>query len=168
MKFEWHQVWRPRKLRSVHTLTQAQLHTFAERGYLILPRLLTSPDLEYAEAEVDRLIAEVPPPDGHADHFFYWPRPAESPILFELLAWHGGILDAATELTGSGGIEVAFDQAQVALNIPPHPHRPGRPHIDGYRAEPTRPARHRHKNGHKVIQDARQTNMTWRLRSCLA
>ena len=27
---------------------------------------------------------------------------------------------------------MAFDQAQVALNIPSYSHRPGRPHIDGY------------------------------------
>ncbi len=27
---------------------------------------------------------------------------------------------------------MAFEQAQVALNIPPYSHRPGRPHIDGY------------------------------------
>lgn len=114
-------------------LAQAQVRTFAERGYLVLPGLVTSPDLERAEAEVDRLIAEAPPPDGHVGHHFYWPGQAESPMLFELLARHGGILDAAAELTGPAGIDVAFGQAQVALNIPPYRHRPGRPHIDGYR-----------------------------------
>jgi hypothetical protein len=33
---------------------------------------------------------------------------------------------------GDDGVGVAFEQAQVALNIPPFDHWPGRPHIDGY------------------------------------
>lgn len=115
-------------------LTQAQFRTFAESGYLLISGLVTSPDLERAEAEVDRLIAEAPPPDGQAGHHFYWLRQARSPVLFEFLARRGGILDAAAELTGPVGIEVAFDQVQLALNIPPYRHCPGRPHIDGYRA----------------------------------
>jgi len=44
----------------------------------------------------------------------------------------GGILEVASELAGPGQVEPAFDQAQVARNIPPYSHRPGRPHIDGY------------------------------------
>jgi hypothetical protein len=113
-------------------LTQAQVEAFAERGYLVIPGLVTSPDLERAEAEADRLIAAAPPPDGHVGHHFYWPGQAGSPMLFDLLTRDGGVLDAAAELTGPPGPEVAFDQAQVALNIPPHRHRPGGPHIDGY------------------------------------
>jgi Phytanoyl-CoA dioxygenase (PhyH) len=123
----------------VPLLTQAQREAFAERGYLVVPGLVTSPDQERAGAEADRLIAAAPPPDGQVGHHFYWPRPAGSPMLFDFLTRDGGVLDAAAELTGPPGLEVAFDQAQVALNIPPHPHRPGRPHIDGYQAGQTVP-----------------------------
>jgi hypothetical protein len=118
----------------VPIVAQAQLHAFAERGYLVLPGLVTPADLDRADAGVDRLIAAAPPADGHCGHHFYWPAPADSPMLFDFLARPGGILDAAAELTGHTGIEVAFGLAQVALNIPPYPHRPGRPHIDGYQA----------------------------------
>jgi hypothetical protein len=118
----------------VPIVTQAQLRAFAERGYLVMPGLVTPADLDRADAEAGRLIAADPPANGRAGHHFYWPGPGGSPGLFDFLARPGGILDAAAELTGQAGIEVAFGQAQVALNIPPHPHRPGRPHIDGYRA----------------------------------
>ena len=114
-------------------LTRSQLHAFAERGYLVLPGLVTPPDLELAEAEAGRLIAAAPPLAGQVGPHFYWPSLAGSPALSGLLARPGGILAAAAELTGPPGVEVAFGQAQVALNIPPYPHRPGRPHIDGYR-----------------------------------
>jgi Phytanoyl-CoA dioxygenase (PhyH) len=118
----------------VPILSQAQIGGFAERGYLVLPGLVTSLDLERAEAEVGRLIAEAPPADGHVGHHFYWPGQGDSPMLFDLLARADGILAAAAELTGPAGLQVAFGQAQVALNIPPFRHRPGRPHIDGYQA----------------------------------
>ena len=133
-EIEWQPIRRPPRLRSVPIVTRAQLRAFAGRGYLVLPGLVTPADLDRAAAEADRLIAAAPPADGHVGHHFYWPGPAEAPMLFDFLARRGGILDAAADLTGHTGIEVAFGQAQVALNIPPYPHRPGRPHIDGYRA----------------------------------
>jgi hypothetical protein len=63
---------------------------------------------------------------------FYWCSRTGSAALFAPLDGPRGILSLAGELAGARGIELAFEQAQVALNIPPFPHRPGRPHIDGY------------------------------------
>lgn len=68
-------------------LAQAQIRAFAERGYLVLPGLVTSPDLERAEAEVDRLIAGAPPPDGHVGHHFYWPGLARPSRRCSLNSW---------------------------------------------------------------------------------
>lgn len=113
-------------------LTGRQVRSFAERGYLVLPDLVSATRLERVDAEVDRLVVEAPPPEGHVGHHFYWPQSDKSPCLFDLLGDQGGILDIAGELAGPGQVEPAFDQAQVALNIPPYSHRPGRPHIDGY------------------------------------
>ena len=48
-------------------------------------------------------------------------------------------MDVAAELVRPNRIEVAFDQVQVALNIPPYDHHPGRPHIDGYAADQVTP-----------------------------
>jgi ectoine hydroxylase-related dioxygenase (phytanoyl-CoA dioxygenase family) len=58
--------------------------------------------------------------------------PTECPAFFDTLDGRKGILAAAGELVAQDEVEVAFDQAQVALNIPPYRHQPGRPHIDGY------------------------------------
>ncbi len=113
-------------------LTGEALHRFAEYGYLVVPGLVDARDLDRADAELDRLLTDGPPPCGHVGFHFYWQRPAESPALFQLLGRSDGILDTARKLVGCTGVEVAFDQAQVALNIPPYVHRPGRPHIDGY------------------------------------
>lgn len=121
-------------------LTRAQVRSFAERGYLVLSGLAGPADLDLADAEVGRLIAAAPAPDGQAGHHFYWPGQAQSPALFALPAGTGGILAAAGELTGPGGVEIAFGQTQVALNIPPYRHRPGRPHLDGHQPGQAEPA----------------------------
>ena len=120
-------------------LSGQQLRSFVQGGWVVVSGLVDHADLEAADREVDRLIAEAPPPEDHLGHHFYWRRTAESPALFDLLHRPGGILAAAGELVGSDGVEIAFDQAQVALNIPPYTHRPGRPHIDGYQPGQDRP-----------------------------
>jgi hypothetical protein len=112
-------------------LTAEQTRTFAEAGWIVVPGLVPPDVLGVADNEVDRLLTEAPPPDGHVGHHFYWQTSDESPELFSPLRGDGGILAAAGGLVGEGGVDVAFDQAQVALNIPFSSHRPGRPHLDG-------------------------------------
>jgi Phytanoyl-CoA dioxygenase (PhyH) len=116
----------------VSLLSDDQLHLFIEKGYLLLPGVVAAGDLEALNAEVDRLIAKAPPPADHVGNHFYWQHPADSPILFDVLDRPRGIVQLARDLVGDDGIDLAFEQAQVALNIPPFDHRPGRPHIDGY------------------------------------
>jgi hypothetical protein len=119
-------------------LTSEQIRSFAEKGYLLIPGLVGPEDLDHADAEATRLTAEAPPPQGHTGHHFYWLTSAGSPVLFGLPNQEGGILPVAGQLT-SADVAIAFDQVQLALNIPPHPHRPGRPHIDGYSPGQTTP-----------------------------
>lgn len=116
----------------VAVLTAGQIRTFAEAGWIVVSGLVTPDSLKALDHEVDWLISKNPPPDGHVGHHFYWRTPDECPALFGPLHGDRGILALAGELVRDGGVEVAFDQAQVALNIPPYSHRPGRPHIDGY------------------------------------
>lgn len=94
--------------------------------------LVSVETVDAVDGEVDGLVADAPPPTDHVGHHFYWPTSSERPALFDPVAGDGGILAAVGDLVGGDGVEVAFDQAQVALNIPPYSHRPGRPHIDGY------------------------------------
>jgi hypothetical protein len=124
----------------VTVLSDADIESFAAAGYLVVPGLVGDGDLVRVDAEVDRLIAERPPPEGHAGPHFYWQSPTDSPALFVPLDGQAGILAAAGELTVPGQIRAAFDQAQVALNLPPFTHRPGRHHLDGYAADREIPA----------------------------
>ena len=64
----------------------------------------------------------------------YFPEAAAAPELAALLAGSPAF-GLAESLTGPGTLDVP-GQIQVALNIPPFPHRPGLPHIDGFPPEP--------------------------------
>jgi hypothetical protein len=122
----------------VGLLTVEQLAKFADVGYLVVPAVVPDDVLHTVNAEVDRLVAMSPPPEGHAGQHFYWLRPADAPALFRVFH-ETPIAPLARSLVEPGEVEIAFDQAQVALNVPPFPHRPGRPHLDGYvdgQAEP--------------------------------
>jgi hypothetical protein len=109
-----------------------QLQLFIDQGYLLIPSAVAAADLEALNAEVDRLIAQSPPPAGHVGNHFYWQGRTDSPVLVNVLDRPHGILQLARDLTGDSGVDLAFEQTQVSLNIPPFQHRPGRPHIDGY------------------------------------
>jgi hypothetical protein len=116
----------------VSLLGDDQLRLFIEQGYLVLPDVVAAADIQALNAEVDRQIEQARPPAGHVGNHFYWQHRADSPALFDVLERPQGILELARDLVGSDGLDVAFEQTQVALNIPPFDHRPGRPHIDGY------------------------------------
>lgn len=110
-------------------LTDQDKREFAERGYIVVPAVLSRHEIAAAMAVIDDLIAEAPPPDAHRGHHFYWPALEPGHPLLDLLR-DGATLDVAEELIRPGRLEVPR-QAQVALNIPLYPHRPGRGHLDG-------------------------------------
>ena len=110
-------------------LTDEDKREFAERGYLVVHGVLSRREIDRAMAVVDDLIAAAPPPAGHVGHHFYWPALAPGHPLLGLLL-DGAAFNVAEQLVRPGRL-TAPRQAQVALNIPPHPHRPGRGHIDG-------------------------------------
>jgi hypothetical protein len=118
----------------VPLVSDDQLQLFVESGYLVVPNVVAVSDVDALNTEVDRLIAEAPPPARHVGNHFYWQSPPNSPALFDVLERPRGMLEFARDLVGNDGVDLAFEQVQVALNIPPFDHRPGRPHIDGYQA----------------------------------
>jgi hypothetical protein len=113
------------------SLSNCELREFGIRGYVILRNVIPAANLTAASMEIDRLMNDQPPPTNHVGHHFYW-----------LSTLHDGPLTAlfnktplrslAQSLIAPGTIEIAFDQVQVALNIPPFSHRPGGHHLDGY------------------------------------
>lgn len=117
------------KVRYAMLLTDNDKLEFAERGYIVVPAVLSRPEIDAATGVIDDLIAETPPPDGHRGHHFYWAALEPGHPLLRLVR-DGTALDVAEQLIRPGRLEVPR-QAQIALNIPPHPHRPGRGHLDG-------------------------------------
>lgn len=115
-------------------LTEEQLHAFARDGYLVVPGVVGEDLLAAADAEVDAIVAADPPPDGTVGSHFYFLPPERLPAADAALR-ASGALELADQLVAPGSVDHAFDHIQVALNIPPYPHRPGIPHIDGHRPD---------------------------------
>jgi len=110
-------------------LTAEQTREFAARGFLLLPQAVPSGTLERASAYIDGLIAAEPPGAGVRGPHNYFRETEHSPELRALLT-DSQALSLAEQLTGPGTLVQPW-QAQVALNVPPAPDRPGWHHIDG-------------------------------------
>lgn len=121
-------------------LSNEQLTEYAERGYLVVPGVVAADVITGAQRRIDETIAADPPAPEHVGHHFYFPKAADEPALIAPLTAVGrsGLsgFQYAEALTGPG-VLVEPPQVQVALNIPPFSHRPGRPHIDASNAEPS-------------------------------
>jgi hypothetical protein len=111
-------------------LDSEQLREFAERGFVVVRGAVPRDLVDAAARTVDAIVERDPPGAEVAGPHFYFPEAAREPSLIAPLtrspAW-----PAAQALTGPGTLEEPW-QVQVALNLPPFPHVPGIPHIDGY------------------------------------
>jgi hypothetical protein len=115
-------------------LKRGQVEEFAERGFLVLPRVVPRAVVDAAARAIDELIKREPPGADVLGPFNYFPEAARAPELAALLTGSPAF-GLAEALTGAGTLEVPW-QVQVVLNIPPNPHRPGMHHIDGFPPEP--------------------------------
>jgi hypothetical protein len=116
-------------------LTDAQINEFAERGFVVVPQVVRGEVLDQAARRIDEVVAADPPAAEQRGHHFYFLQGEDEPALMAPLM-STAAFGLAEELAGAGTLEVPW-QVQVALNIPPYSHRPGRPHIDAGNAEPT-------------------------------
>ena len=115
-------------------LNEGQLAEFAERGFLLLAQVVPGEVVAAGSRAIDELIAREPPGTDVRGPHFYFPAAADAPELAGLLTGSPAF-GLAEGLAGPGTLDLP-GQVQVALNIPPFGHRPGRPHIDGYPTEP--------------------------------
>jgi hypothetical protein len=115
-------------------LSRGQVEEFAERGFLVLPAVVAPDVVAAAGRVIDDLVDGEPPGDEVRGPFNYFREAAAAPELAALLTGSPAF-GLAEALTGPGTL-VAPAQVQVALNIPPFPHRPGLHHIDGFPPEP--------------------------------
>jgi len=113
------------------SLSNRELREFGLRGYVILRNVIPRANLTAASMEIDRLMNDQPPPTDHVGHHFYWLSTLDGGPLTALFN-KTPLRSLAQSLIAPGTIEIAFDQVQVALNIPPFSHRPGGHHLDGY------------------------------------
>lgn len=102
---------------------------FGERGYVVVPGVEPGVLIERAMQAVDAAIREKPPPEGTHGPHFYWPQIQPGHPLLDLLT-ESPALDLAQSLAGPWRLQVPTF-GQIALNIPPFDHRPGRHHLDG-------------------------------------
>jgi hypothetical protein len=56
----------------VSELSDEQLRSFAERGYTVVPSVLSPPLSNAALAAIDRLVDRNPPPKDQRGFHFYW------------------------------------------------------------------------------------------------
>ena len=114
----------------VRVLSRGQVEEFAERGFLVLPGVVPRERVQAAARAIDQLIVREPPGDDVRGPYNYFAEAAQAPELAALLTGSRAF-GLAEALTGAGTLVPPW-QVQVALNIPPFPHRPGMHHIDGF------------------------------------
>jgi Phytanoyl-CoA dioxygenase (PhyH) len=103
---------------------------FGQRGFVIVPGVVSSRQLRGARAAVSALLEEQPAPADRALRFL-WPRfGADGHPLLDL--YHqAGVAALAAQLLRPGLRVQEPEFAQVAVTVPPFMHRPGGPHVDG-------------------------------------
>jgi hypothetical protein len=116
---------------SMLKLSEHELREFGIRGYVIIRNVIPPDVLAAASSAIDGLINEQPPPENHVGPHFYWLSTLDGGPFAELF-YDTPVRSLAQSLIEPGEIEIAFDQVQVALNIPPFSHQPGAHHLDGY------------------------------------
>jgi len=119
-------------------LSEGQLREFGGQGYLVLPGVVPERLLAPVDAEIDALVAQSPPPAGAVSSYSYFQPRGRLPASDTALRDSPAIRLAQTLVTPRT-LDHGLDHIQVALNIPPSPHRPGGPHLDGHRPEQARP-----------------------------
>ena len=112
------------------------LAAFRQQGFVVIPGALDDRQLACGRRTVAAMLTAEPPPAGHTGPYFLWPRfapAAEGGHDHGLLRFY--------RATGIGALAAGLlrpdlppqepEFAQLAATIPPWPHRPGGPHVDG-------------------------------------
>ena len=110
-------------------ISREQLRAFARDGYIVVSQVVSSGLIEAARQAIADRSAHDPPRPGHrGPHFDF----LVGDLPHDLVA---PLFDCATLALAESLIAPASferpDHVQVSLNIPPWPHQPGGPHIDG-------------------------------------
>ena len=104
---------------------------FREQGFVVVPGVLSAEQLKAGRAIAADMLAAEPPAADHVGPHSLWPRfGADGHPLLDFYR-DIGLAELAGQLLRPGlGLDEP-DFAQLATTIPPFPHRPGGPHVDG-------------------------------------
>jgi Phytanoyl-CoA dioxygenase (PhyH) len=105
--------------------------TFREQGYVVIPGVLDDAQIAAGRSLVAAMLAAEPPEPGLAGPYFLWPRFGRAGHRLLDFYRDAGIGALAAGLLRPDLDAREPDRAQVAATIPPWPHRPGGPHVDG-------------------------------------
>ncbi|WP_405735003.1 phytanoyl-CoA dioxygenase family protein [Streptomyces sp. NBC_01537] len=104
---------------------------FRQQGFVVIPNVLSGEEIAAGREIVSAMLEQQPVADDHVGPYFLWPRftPQGHPLLD--FYRETGIGELARQLLRTDLAVRDPDFAQVATTIPPWPHRPGGPHVDG-------------------------------------
>jgi hypothetical protein len=114
------------------TVITGEMRTaFRRQGFVVIPGVLSGEQIEAGRKVIAAMLAEQPFAEGHVGPYFLWPRfgSAGHPLLD--FYREVGVAELAGQLLRSDLAVQDPDFAQVATTVPPWPHRPGGPHVDG-------------------------------------
>ncbi|MER6355664.1 phytanoyl-CoA dioxygenase family protein [Streptomyces sp. NPDC001634] len=110
---------------------------FRQQGYLVVPGALTPGEVAVGRKVVAAMLAKQPPAEGHVGPHFIFRRFGDPGHPLLAFFFETRIAELARQLL-RGGLGIRRPEGvQVATTIPPWPHRPGGPHVDGL--TPTEP-----------------------------
>lgn len=113
------------------SVTDDMRMTFRRQGYLVVPGVLTPREIAAGREVVAAMLAKQPPAQGHVGPHFIFRRFGEQGHPLLDFFYETRIGELAGQLPAAGlGLERP-EGVQVATTIPPWPHRPGGPHVDG-------------------------------------
>jgi hypothetical protein len=115
----------------VATITPEMRAAFREQGYVIVPGVLDAGQVAAGQQMVADLLAAQPPEAGRTGPYFLVPQFGTRDHPLRDLYRAAGIADLAAGLLRPGLRAGEPHAAQVATTLPPWPHRPGGPHVDG-------------------------------------
>jgi Phytanoyl-CoA dioxygenase (PhyH) len=137
-------------MTGITDITAAVLAAFREQGFVVIPGAIDDRHLAFGKRTTAAMLMAEPPAIGHVGPYFLWPRFAvpqrsshlmtrDEPADCASVADHG--LLRFYRQTGLGELAAGLlrpdlppdqpDFAQLATTIPPWPHQPGGPHVDG-------------------------------------
>ena len=123
-------------MATITEITEQHRASFGEQGFVVIPGVLDDARLASGRELAAALLAVEPPGAELTGPYFLWPRfgPAGHPLLD--FYRESGIERLAAGLLRPDLAVREPDFAQLATTIPPWPHRPGGPHVDGLPPKP--------------------------------